>query len=234
MKEDLKKIKLKNRIHFIDENNNVSEDNYYDVTYYSGGYAFVQEKPFGTWRLRDRKGNLSKLEFDLIILTQEGQNLIKIHNDKYRFLDYNGKISKDCYPCAEAYNCGYARVYLDERKIKQGKHHYRDLLGNLTEYPTYLGNQTYKYFKKKILLKEFLEDEKLPYDEKLVDFVIRCEKEKLREIQARGSGNSPKYYRPYIQSIEETINKYKNKGKEKITQSKLNQNIEQMEDNENQ
>lgn len=98
-------------------------------------------------------------------------------NGKYYFIDKEGKRSgADEFDLATPYTSdGFSHVAVDA----DDAFCWRDLLGNYSPEKTYLGKRVCLYIKRAINLDELLCDNKLPYDEKLVDFIVKNEELKM-------------------------------------------------------
>lgn len=118
-------------------------------------------------------------------------------NNRYYFIDAEGVQSgNDFFELASPYAYdGFAHVAVDA----EDNFYWRDLLGNLSQKKTYLGKRIFEYFKGNIELDELLSDKKLPYDEKLIDFVIK------KETSALPTNRSKRKLESMKKSIREKV-----------------------------
>ena len=146
-----------------------------------------------------------------IIADEYGLKLVEEHN-KYYFIDPNGDHNRnEYYDLAMGYDVdGFARVAKDAIKDDFS---YRDILGNLSSKKTYLGKRIFQYFKGNIEIEQLLSDKKLPYDEKLIDFVIKNETRVLPTFRSKKKAEkSIKSLRERIDPLMEKYIRYHNKN----------------------
>ena len=116
--DDYARVSLNNKWNFINTNNKLLSDTWYDTVYdFSNGYACVSLG--NKWNLIDTNGKLiSDRWFDEVGGFHDGYALVKL-GDKYNFINQNGKyINNILYDYAGDFYHGYALVEIDDEWFK--------------------------------------------------------------------------------------------------------------------
>ncbi len=150
--------------------------------------------------------NKEKLPEDVFKILPESNGLRLVDGKKHcYYLDADGKVSNnDYYLLATCYNAGFAFV----QKNENGPLKRRDLLGNLSQEETYLGKRVCDYVEGRIKAERLLSDEKLPFDEKLVPFIVATEERKLPKYRTKSRADRAKA--ELHSKIDPIIKKYEN------------------------
>ena len=153
--------------------------------------------------------NKEKLPEDVFKILPESNGLRLVDGKKHcYYLDADGKVSNnDYYLLATCYNAGFAFVQENEN----GSLKRRDILGNLSQDETYLGKRVCDYVEGRIKAERLLSDEKLPFDEKLVPFIVATEERKLSKYRTKSRMERAKAelhskIDPIIENYENTKN----------------------------
>lgn len=172
-------VKCKDGFHFRNMFGKLSRDVFFQVREYSDGFAPVKIEKGGLWFYRNLLGEVGDTGFEYLLDYYDGIGIGRLPNErKFHFIDHSGKVSEDSYDVVTYYSCGFSKV----QNFSSTKIFYRDMLGNVTRKSTYLGKRVYSYYSDQanvIDYKALLRDARLPYDEKLGEFVMNNERYKI-------------------------------------------------------
>ena len=160
---------------YRDVNGNLSE-HFYATNDYSCGFAAVMKDKFSLWQYRNSEGQLSKLSFVTAKDFVDGFGLVTMINGEMRFADTEGNYSEG-FNSALSYHNGFAMVAYTSNPLSVK---YRDILGNVTNTITDLGQAAYLYANNQIQLTDIPNNMFL--DDKFVALMIKHEQKEVANV----------------------------------------------------